>query len=74
MLDVLVALDVAQRDMKNQFEMQAPPRTKARRADRKHRSPLRAGSAQAIRVLASVRTRHRSGQPAQPASSEGSGR
>jgi hypothetical protein len=74
MLDVLVALDVTQRHMKNQFEMEAPTRAKARRADRKHRSPLRAGSALAIRVLASVRTRHRSGKRAQPASSEGSGR
>jgi hypothetical protein len=71
MFDLLVALDVTQRHMKNQFEMEAPTRAKARRADRKHRSPLRAGSALAIRVLASVRTRHRSGR--QPASSEGSG-
>lgn len=71
MLDFLVALDVTQRHMK---ELEAPTRAKVRRADRKHRSPLRAGSALAIRVLASVRTRHRSGQRAQPASSEGSGR
>jgi hypothetical protein len=74
MLEVLVALDETQRHMKNLFEMEAPTRAKARRADRKHRSPLRAGFALAIRVLASVRTRHRSGQRSQPASSEGSGR
>jgi hypothetical protein len=71
MLDFLVALDVTQRHMKDQLEMEAPTRAKARRADRKRGSPLRAGSALAIRVLASIRTRDRSGRRAQPASSEG---
>jgi hypothetical protein len=76
MLEVLVALDVTQRHMKDQFEIEAPTtRANVRRAGRKHRSPFRAASALAIRVLArGEKTTHRSGRRVQPASSEGRGR
>jgi hypothetical protein len=74
MLELLVALDVTQRHMKNHFETETPKGAKARRANRKHRSPLHTGHALAKRLLASFRTRHRPCQPAQPASSEGSRR
>jgi hypothetical protein len=43
---------VAQRRMKNQFEMDARAEAKTPRADRKHRSPVRGVSALAMRVLA----------------------
>ena len=51
MLEVLVALDVAQREMKNQFELDAPAGARVRRADRKHRSLFRAARALALRVV-----------------------
>jgi hypothetical protein len=56
MLEVLVALDVAQREMKNQFELDAPARANARDADRKRRSPVRAARALALRVLPKAQT------------------
>jgi hypothetical protein len=75
MLEVLVALDVTQRHMKDQFEIEAPTtRANVRRAGRKHRSPFRAASALAMRVLAKAETTQRSGRRVQPASSEGRGR
>jgi hypothetical protein len=75
MLEVLVALDVTQRHMKEQFEIEAPTtRANVRRAGRKHWSPVRAAPALAMRVLAKGETTHRSGRRVQPASSEGRGR
>jgi hypothetical protein len=41
MLEVLVAIDVAQRRMRQQFEMEAPTGTNVHRAEQKHRSPFR---------------------------------
>jgi hypothetical protein len=71
MLEVLVALDETQRHMKDLFEIDAPTtRANVRRAGRKHRSPFRAASALAMRVLAKGETTRRSGRRAQPASSE----
>jgi hypothetical protein len=72
MLEVLVALDVTQRHMKNQFETEAPrTRANVRRVGRKHRSPFRAASALAMRILVKGETTHRSGRRVQTASSDG---
>jgi hypothetical protein len=62
MLEVLVALDVAQRHMKDQVEMDVPTGAKVRRAHRKHRSPSRAAFVLAMRVLGKAQTIHRSGE------------
>ena len=49
MLEVLVAIDLAQRHMRQQFEMDAPTGTNVHRAEEKHRSPFRTAFALARR-------------------------
>ena len=62
MLETLVALDLAQRHMKEQFEMDRPVAAKARRTDREHRPRLRDAPALAMRVFARTQP-HRTEAP-----------
>lgn len=55
MLEVLVAIDVAQRRMRQQFELDAPTGTNVHRAEEKHRSPFRTAFARARRSEGSDR-------------------
>jgi hypothetical protein len=70
MLETLVALDLAQRLMKDQFETGAG--AKVGRVERERRSPFRAASALVMGMLAPPKPR--SSGARQPACPEGSGR
>ena len=70
MLETLVALDLAQRHMKEQFEMDRPAAAKARRPDREHRPWLRDASALAMRVFARTKP-HPAEAPRQTSQSSG---
>lgn len=72
LLDTLVALDLVQRHMKAQFEVDMRPGAKARRADREHRSRFRVAGALAMRVL--VRPKQRRSASMQRACPENSSR
>ena len=71
MLDVLVALDVAQREMKNQFELDAPARANVRPAERKHRSTFRAARAIALSLVPKAETKRRPSRRTQTDALEG---
>ena len=79
MFETLVGLDLAQRNMKAQFEMDRPVATSAPRASREHRPRLRVVSVLAMRVFARTKEQGARGPatdvpPEQRALSPASGR